>query len=239
MTEMRDAGRGLRETADDGVSSVESAPGIDRREALRRMSLMPLLGAIGISGVDLERAARAVEALPQGQAYAPKFFTADEWRTVNVLVDYVIPRDDRSGSATDAKVPEFMDFMMSDPETNASQRSREQLKGGLAWLDAECTRRAGRGFVQSSDAQRRAVLDDIAWPRRARDEMREGVAFFNTIRNMTAAGFFSSESGWRDLDFRGNTFAMQWDGCPGPAMRKLGVSHDLMNTRVPVQHGGD
>ena len=218
---------------------TDEARAMDRREALRRLSAIPMLGLLGFTGVDLERAARAVEALPQGQAYAPKFFTADEWRTVNVLVDYVIPRDERSGSATDAKVPEFMDFMMSDPETNASERSRTQLRSGLAWLDAECSRRAGRGFVQSSDAERRAVLDDIAWPRRARQEMRDGVTFFNTIRNMTAAGFFSSEIGWRDLDVRGNVFAMEWNGCPEPAMRKLGVSHDLMNTRVPVQHGGD
>ena len=226
---------------DDAASGASGERGyvMDRREALRLMSLAPVLGVIGITGIDLERAARAVQALPQGQAYVPKFFSAPEWRTVNALVDYIIPRDERSGSATDANVPEFIDFMMSDPETNTSEGARTRMKSGLAWLDAECTRRAGRTFVDSSDAQRRAVLDDIAWPRRAREELREGVTFFNTMRNMTAAGFFSSEIGWRDLDFRGNVFAMTWDGCPEPAMRKLGVSHDLMNTRVPVQHGGD
>ena len=215
----------------------DDARSIDRREALRLLSMTPLLGAIGISGLDLDRAARAVELLPQGQAYVPKFFSAEEWRTIGVLVDYIIPRDDRSGSATQARVPEFIDFMMSDPETNVSERSRTQMRSGIAWLNAETTRRTGRAFVQAADAERRAVLDDIAWPRRAREEMREGVTFFTTVRNMTAAGFFSSEMGWRDLDYRGNVFAMNWDGCPEPAMRKLGVSHDLMRTRVPVQHG--
>lgn len=211
---------------------------VSRREALRLLSMTPLLGAIGVSGLDLDRAARAVELLPQGQAYVPKFFTPAEWRTIGVLVDYIIPRDARSGSATQARVPEFIDFMLSDPETNASERSRTQMRSGIAWLDAETTRRAGRAFADAADAERRAVLDDIAWPSRAPAAMRDGVAFFSTVRNMTAAGFFSSEMGWRDLDYRGNVFAMNWNGCPEAAMRKLGVSHDLMRTRVPVQHGG-
>jgi hypothetical protein len=211
--------------------------GIDRRQALRMLAAVPVVGALGWGAVDIERAARAVAALEPSQGYAPRFFTAAEWRTVNVLVDYIIPRDDRSGSATDARVPEFIDFMLSDELTDASQGSKDAMREGLAWLEAECGRRFSRPFVEVSDAQRRQILDDIAYPRRAREELRDGVRFYGRIRDMTAAGFFSSRMGWEDLDYRGHTFVPEWNGCPEDAMRKLGVSQDLMNTRVPVQRG--
>jgi len=108
------------------------------------------------------------------------------------------------------------------------------MRGGLAWLDFETRRRFGTNFVRATDSQRRQILDDIAWPARARPEMSQGVAFFNRFRDFVASGFFSSRMGWQDLRYVGNTFHT-WTGCPAEAMAKLGVSHDLMNTRIPVQ----
>ena len=49
--------------------------------------------------------------------------------------------------------------------------------------------------------------------------------------DFTASGFFSSHMGWQDLDYRGNVFNPNWDGCPPEAMAKLGVSQDLMKIR--------
>ena len=215
------------------------APVVTRRDVVKMLGLVPLAGVLEWSGADVERAARFVATLEEesAQQFTPKFFTPDEYRTVRVLVDYVIPRDARSGSATDAKVPEFMDFMYSDPEQNVSDQTKTAMKGGLAWLDAESTRRFSKTFVAASDAERRQILDDIAWPAKARAEMASGVTFFNRFRDMTASGFFSSAIGWKDLQYIGNIAVAEWKGCPEPALRKLGVSYDLMNTRIPVQNG--
>jgi hypothetical protein len=121
-------------------------------------------------------------------------------------------------------VPEFIDFML-----NESSESRQQsFRDGLAWLDAESTRRFQQPFADASDEQRRAILDDIAWPERASADLKEGVDFFSRARDMTAAGFFSSRIGYEDLEFRGNEFVAQWEGCPPAALDKLGVSYDLM-----------
>jgi hypothetical protein len=203
------------------------------------LGLIPLGGLLEWSSADVERAARFASALTQEevQQFAPKFFSMAEYRTVRVLVDYIIPRDARSGSATDAKVPEFMDFMYSDPEQNTSEQTKTAVHNGLAWLDAESTKRFSRTFVAATDAERRQILDDIAWPAKARPEMAAGVTFFNRFRDMTAGGFFSSAIGWKDLPYIGNVAIPQWNGCPAPTLRKLGVSYDLMNTRVPVQDG--
>jgi hypothetical protein len=175
----------------------------------------------------------ATAAQPRTGVAAPKFFNAHEWKTVRMLADYVIPRDERSGSATDAKVPEYMDFLLSDKDANPNTQTA--IRGGLAWLDTECRQRFGKTFVDSTDAQRRQVLDDIAWPRKAKPEMSHGVTFFNRFRDMTAAGFYSSAMGWKDLQYIGNVFNPNWNGCPPEALRKLDVSYDLMQTRVAPQ----
>lgn len=212
---------------------------IDRREALKLLALLPIAAAWELTPPQLERALPLLDASgpdPEGQpGYEPKFFTASEWQTVRMLADYIIPRDERSGSATDAGVPEYIDFLLSDKD--ASDSFRVAMRGGLGWIDFECQRRFRTTFVRSSDQQRRAVLDDIAWPARARPELSHGAAFFSRLRDLVGAGFFSSRVGWQDARYVGNQFH-NWTGCPPEAMAKLGVSHDLMKTRVPVQTRG-
>lgn len=207
---------------------------MDRREAVKALALIPFAFNWDLQGAQLQRAGAAMAAtLEQRAAYVPKFFTRSEWRTVRMLADYIIPADERSGSATDAKVPEYMDFLLSDPE--ASDSSKTAMRGGLGWLDFECVERFGKTFVKSTDAQRKQVLDDIAWPRKAPKDKSQGVAFFNRFRDLTASGFFSSEMGWKDVRFVGNVFNPNWNGCSVEAMAKLGVSQDLMKTRIPVE----
>ena len=80
-----------------------------------------------------------------------------------------------------------MDVFMGSREN-----MRTWMRTGLTWLDEETQKRFTKTFVDCDDAQRKAVLDDIAWPRRARQEMQAGVRFFNNFRNFTASGFWSS-----------------------------------------------
>ena len=163
------------------------------------------------------QAARAVTAKP----FVPKFFTAAEFKLVTTLADIVIPKDERSGSASDAGVPEFMDFMMID------QPARQvAMRGGLAWLDHECQLRFDKLFLDCDDAQRTAVLDDIAWPATAKPEFAHGVAFFTSFRDLTAAGFWTTRIGIDDLQYMGNRSVARWNGCPDAALKKLGVAYD-------------
>lgn len=234
-SDSRDTGGTTREP---GSPDSVAKPALSRRAAVTLIGLTPVAGALVWAASDMDRAARLVRKLPTAVAdasggYSPGFFTPHEWETVSLLVDYIIPRDERSGSATDARVPEYMDFLLA--EEDASESSRLAMRGGLGWMDAECRRRHGESFIGCTDAQRRALLDDIAWPERARPELSQGVAFFNRLRDMTASGFFSSEMGWKDVQYMGHTFVPEWQGCPQPALDRLGVGYDLMSTRVPPQ----
>jgi gluconate 2-dehydrogenase gamma chain len=203
---------------------------LNRRDALKVLGAAPLAGMLDWSAPSVERTTRLVAALHAEEvegaaaAYAPKFFTAHEWRTVRVLADIIIPKDERSGSATDAKAPEFIDFMLTDKET--SEASKVSMRGGLAWLDTEMRKRFGTDFVSSSDVNRRAVLDDIAYPKKVSPELRRGSQWFDRMRNNVGAAFFSSAMGWQDLKYMGNVFNPGWNGCPKAATDKLGVSYE-------------
>ena len=193
-----------------------------RREAVGAMAMAALTAAFKWTPAEAQRAATlAREAIAGKTRFAPAFFTPHEWETVRVLVDVVIPRDERSGSATDAGVPEYMDFMLSDRPDG-----QVPMRGGLAWLDNECYERSNKTFLTSTEAERTALIDDIAWPKKARPEMSQGVAFFNMFRDMTASGFWTSKMGITDLDYQGNTFVAEWKGCPPEALQKLGVHYE-------------
>jgi Gluconate 2-dehydrogenase subunit 3 len=198
---------------------------IGRRGLLKAIGAVPLLGLVHAPSAEaVEAAAKAAKAT-KGKPFSPEFFTAHEYETVRTLADTVIPRDERSGSATDAGVPEFMDFMMRDPLEAAQELERRQIqmRGGLAWLDHQCADRFGKTFVTCSGAERSAVLDDIAWPEKAKPEMKQGAAFFSSFRDLTASGFWSSRIGIDDLQYQGNTFVAEWKGCPPEVLAKLGL----------------
>jgi gluconate 2-dehydrogenase subunit 3-like protein len=199
---------------------------VSRRDALKAFAAVPLAGVLDWSAPSIERATTFIARLQEDGAapYTPKFFTPHEWRTVRVLADMIIPKDERSGSATDAKAPEFIDFMLMDKETNES--SRVSMRGGLAWLDAEHRHRYGKDFLDSTDAQRRGVLDDIAYPKKSKPELAAGTAWFTRFRSNVGSAFFSSVMGWQDLKYMGNVFNPNWNGCPPEATRKLGVSYE-------------
>ena len=203
---------------------------MSRREAVQLMSLLPIAAALGLSRADHERAWRFVDdardRAAEGTAFAPKFFTPAEFSTVGILADMIIPRDERSGSATDAGVPEFMDFIMIDRPGN-----QQWMRSGLVWIDAQSTTRFGKPFAAISAAQREQILNDIAWPARAPATVADGVSFFNRFRDLTSSGFWSSRLGVKDLRYIGNTFNPNWNGCPPEALAKLGVTYDKFDPR--------
>ena len=165
--------------------------------------------------------AQAARAATTAKPFVPKFFTATEFKLVRTLADIIIPKDERSGSASDAGVPEFMDFMMIDQPTR-----QIAMRGGLAWLDSECQERFDKTFLDCIETERTAVLDDIAWPGKARPELSHGVAFFNSFRDLTASGFWTTRMGIDDLQYMGNRSVARWNGCPPEALKKLGVSYE-------------
>jgi gluconate 2-dehydrogenase gamma chain len=194
---------------------------ISRRSALEILAAAPAAAA-ALAWTDVE-ARQAHEHAQTATAttpapYKPKFFTAHEYATVGVLVDLIIPRDERSGSATEAGVPAFMDFMMID-----QPRRQIAMRGGLALIDRLAIDRFGKRFLNGTDRQRRALLDEIAYTSNADRSLSQAIAFFSSFRDLTASGFWSTKMGVADLQYQGNVFVSEWKGCPDAALKKLGL----------------
>src|SRR3954452_930635 len=196
---------------------------ISRRRALAIITSGPIAAALVWTPAEAQEA-HAHAAAAQAQAaktatpFKPKFFTAHEYATVAVLVDLIIPRDERSGSATDAGVPPFMDFMMIDQPLRQTA-----MRGGLALIDRLAEDRVGKRFVNATDAQRRQVLDEIAYTTNTDPGLRHAIVFFSSFRDLTASGFWTTKMGVQDLQYQGNVFVDDWNGCPEEVLKKLGV----------------
>ena len=150
---------------------------------------------------------------------AEKFFTADEMATITILADIIIPRDDRSGSASDAKVPEFIEFIVKDkPEHQLPMR------GGLRWLNLQCFSRFNKSFSDCDPKQRIEIIDEIAYADNVKPVMQPGVAFFDRMRSITATGFFTSKMGIEDLGYVGNR-PNKWEGVPADVIKQYGLEN--------------
>jgi len=218
--------------------------GIPRRIALRVIGGgVPATLALGRAGAasagEHAHGAPAGAVASEPGAYEFQFLTERERETAALLADMIIPKDEVSGSATEAGAVEYVDEYAAEwGETQVP------LRGGLRWLDRECSRRFDRAFTACDEAQRRELLDQIAYPEKlpplaraghasadAEDAMppdpelerlRHGVEFFTLFRNLVAGAFYTSRIGIDDLQFTGNV-PVEWNGCPPHVLKKLGV----------------
>lgn len=159
------------------------------------------------------------EAEWEKEVRSKTFFTPDEMATITILGDIIIPKDEVSGSASESGVPAFIEFIVKDmPEHQIPMR------GGLRWLDMQCLTHFDKAFKDCSPAQQMQIVDEIAWPEKAKPEMAQGVAFFNLMRNLTASGFYTSQMGVKDMGYVGN-MPNQWNGVPEDVLKQYGLSY--------------
>lgn len=150
---------------------------------------------------------------------AMHFFTEDEMATIRILADIIIPKDEISGSATDAGVPAFIDFIVNDMPDH-----QIPMRGGLRWLDIECLNRYNNAFKDCTPVQQTELIDAIAYPKKAAPELQQGVAFFTRMRNLTTTGFFTSEMGVKDIGYAGNK-PNQWNGVPDDVLKQYNLAY--------------
>jgi gluconate 2-dehydrogenase gamma chain len=145
------------------------------------------------------------------KVYAPKFFAAHEYKTLQTLCQTIIPADADSGGAIEAGAPEFIDLLTSE-----NTEYQVTLRGGLMWLDSTCSDRYGKVYLDCSPQQQKEILDQIAYRNNAMTDLSlsQGVEFFSFLRNMTSDGFFTSEIGIKYLGYVGSAFLKEFPGCP-------------------------
>jgi hypothetical protein len=161
---------------------------------------------------------------------AEKFFSDHEMSTIAVLSDIIIPKDDVSGSATDAKVPDFIEFIVKD-----MPQHQTPMRGGLRWLDIHSFKKKGKSFVDLDAKSQIEIVDEIAYPKKAAPEVAQGVAFFSLMRNLTATGFYTSKIGVEDIGYKGNQ-PNQWNGVPDDVLKQYGVAYTEKENKECVKY---
>lgn len=167
------------------------------------------------SGTDRTEEEAAYEAKLEKET----FFTTHEMATITLLSDLIIPKDEISGSASEAGVPVFIEFIVKD-----MPQYQTPMRGGLKWLDLQCFERYEKAFTDCTAKQQTEMLDAIAYPEKAKPEMKQGVAFFNLMRNLTATGFYTSEIGVKDIGYVGNR-PNQWTGVPDDVLKQYNLAY--------------
>jgi len=215
---------------------------MDRRKYLKTIAISTLGATTLLQSCDIEKPDSAkvdpsftIDRTPQELAREKKllserFFDEHEMKTITHLADMIIPKDDQSGSASDAGVPAFIEFIVKD-----MPQHQLPMRGGIKWLDIQCMKRYNSDFLSCSSMQQTEIIDEIAYPEKAKPEVEQGVAFFNRMRDLTATGFFTSEIGIKDLGYQGNV-PNQWDGVPQDVLNQYGVAYDAKTLAESVKY---
>src|SRR5690554_4047607 len=193
---------------------------MNRRDTLKAIGLTALSSTLLLKACKTEPETIGKEELasqPGREAFeierinrlnSEQFFNEHEMATIAVLADIIIPKDDVSGSATDAKVPDFIEFIVKDIPSH-----QLPMRGGLKWLDMHCLNRFDAVFIECNNEQQIELIDEIAYPDKAAPEMQQGVAFFSRLRQLTASGFYTTKIGIEDIGYKGNV-PNKWEGVP-------------------------
>lgn len=215
---------------------------MDRRKYLKTMAAGSVGAGLLIQSCEPKAEKQVVEAPPaftydrtpaelehEKKLQTEKFFDEHEMKTIAILADIIIPKDETSGSATEAGVPDFIEFIAKD-----MPHYKTPLRGGLKWLDIQCMKRFEVDFASCTPAQQIELIEEIAYPDKAKPEMQQGVAFFNTMRDLTACGFFTSKIGIADLGYAGNK-PNQWNGVPDDVLAQYGMKYDQRTLDISVK----
>ena len=188
---------------------------ISRRSVLKALSLSMAAGSV-LRVIPVEAAECAHKMIEAEKAeangvYTPKFFPPEQYKTLQSMCEAIFPADSECGGALDAGAPEFIDLLTSE---NAQYQL--QLGGGLMWLDATCTDRYGKIYLDCQPQQKKEMLDLIAYRKNAATDksLSQGVEFFAFLRDLTADGFFTSKIGIDYLGYIGNAYLTDFPGCP-------------------------
>jgi len=206
---------------------------MDRRDSIKSLLAGSLAGGLLLNGCapqtkepeDLSAATGDYGRTPKEKEWdaklkAEQFFNEHEVATIAVLCDIILPSKDQFGAATDAGVPEFIEFMAKDLPYH-----QLPIRGGLMWLDNKSNKQFGKEFKACSNEQQTSIIDEIAYPDKAAPNVEQGVKFFSLMRNLTLTGYYTTKMGLEDLGYQGNV-ANVWDGVPDDVLEKHGLAYD-------------
>ena len=138
----------------------------------------------------------------------PKVLSTPQYQTLETLVEAIIPADDRSAGAKEARVADYIDLFLSESDGPIVL----QWLGGLALVDAEAASRFKAPFARLNAGQVDAILATMS--RNEKKPQTPLESFFVTVKQATVNGYYTSKIGIHDeLHYKGNVFLKEFVGC--------------------------
>ena len=194
----------MEKRAESAISSATSPTGhVTRRTALKALGTAALMPWLSDEGVFAFARIQETNAPPR-----PKVLSAAQFETLEMLVDAIIPSDDRSKGAKEARVADYVDLWLSEADPQVAL----EWSGGLALLDAEAMARFRAPFLRLNAGQVDVILTHIS--RNERDPKTPLETFFVVTKQTTVVGYYTSKIGIHDeLRYKGNVFLREFVGC--------------------------
>jgi hypothetical protein len=180
---------------------------ISRRAALKAIGTSA--GALTVLPWLSDEGLAAFQAIQRTKAAsAPKLLSRAQYATLEAFVEALIPADDRSPGAKDARVADYLDLLLSEADDTVKQRWFD----GLAALDAEAGTQFQAPFAKLTAPQVEKLLTEIS--RNERTPQTPVESFFTMTKNAAIHGYYTSEIGiHKELRYKGNQFIAEFVGC--------------------------
>ena len=152
---------------------------------------------------------------PATEPYVPQFFKPEEYETVQILTEMIIPADDQPG-AREAQVASYLDFLLYSA-AEFQPAMQDQWIQGLTQLDQVSKAKEGKLFRQLTLAGRTNVLTEMSLPEHDPKAHHPGFEFYRLLKEMTVEGFYTSRVGLIEvLGYQGLTYLDEFPGCTHP-----------------------
>jgi gluconate 2-dehydrogenase gamma chain len=159
--------------------------------------------------------ASSVRAAAPENPYSARFFKPEEFKTVEILTELIIPSDETAG-AREAQVARFIDFVVFSAAELRPEMQREWIDG-LEQLDRLSRDKYARAFAEAAPHDQEALLMEISLPERQPGAEHPAFAFYSLVKEMTVDGFYSSRVGLIDvLGYKGLAVLSEFPGCTHP-----------------------
>jgi hypothetical protein len=147
------------------------------------------------------------------RSYAPKFFSPEEFRTLDAFTNVLIPTDDTPG-AREAHVAPFIDFVVNAAAEYAPEMQKK-WRDALGWL-------VQKRFADLPAPEQLTLVSSMAEPERDRSLSHEGFPAYRLIKDMTVRAFYTSRVGLIDvLQYQGIAYLQEFPACTHPEHRKV------------------
>lgn len=127
-------------------------------------------------------------------------FSPQQLQLTAVLADLILPASETAPAPSALGIPEFVDEWVSAPYPE-QMADRAMILSGFERLEAQARRRYSEGFLQITDAQRRAIVDTLVSPDMA---MKPDGIFFYRFRFIVVGAYYTTAEGFKDIGYIGN-----------------------------------